>query len=127
MLDSGAVVGVDHVQITIPIGAEDEARRYYIDFLGLVQIPKPESLAGRGGFWVSAGAFPIHIGVEPEWDRTQTKAHVAFAVNDVDTWRDRFRNAGYEVVEGVPIPGRDRFESRDPFGNRIEIIGPVRS
>jgi hypothetical protein len=28
---------------------------------------------------------------------------------------------GIEATEGVPIPGYDRFEFRDPFGNRVEF------
>ena len=30
--------------------------------------------------------------------------------------------AGFELIDGVPIPGYDRFEFRDPFGNRVEMI-----
>ena len=117
-----AVIGIDHVQVTIPIGRENEARAFYIGLLGLKEISKPESLTDRGGFWLLAGAIALHIGVEPDWDRTQTKAHVAFSVADVETWRARFATAGCQVIESVPIAGRDRFESNDPFGNRLELI-----
>jgi catechol 2,3-dioxygenase-like lactoylglutathione lyase family enzyme len=120
------ISGVDHVQITVPAGREIEARAFYLTFLGLTEVPKPESLGGRGGFWMLAGQLPVHVGTEPEWDRSQTRAHVAFAVLDVDAWRMRFREAGYPAIESISIPGRDRFESLDPFGNRIEIIGPAR-
>jgi catechol 2,3-dioxygenase-like lactoylglutathione lyase family enzyme len=122
---SDTVLAIDHVQITIPTGREEEARRFYVDLLGLIEIPKPEALQGRGGFWLMAGQLPLHIGTEPEWDRTQTKAHIAFTVADVDAWRLRFIGAGYAAVEAISIPGRDRFESLDPFGNRLEIIGPA--
>ena len=30
--------------------------------------------------------------------------------------------AGVDLIEGIPIPGYDRFEFRDPFGNRVEFI-----
>ena len=33
-----------------------------------------------------------------------------------------FLTLGIEVVEGIPIPGYDRFEFRDPFGNRVEFM-----
>ena len=26
------------------------------------------------------------------------------------------------ALESIPIPGHDRFECRDPFGNRLEFI-----
>ncbi len=125
MPDRARVLGVDHVQITIPTGREEEARAFYIDLLGLTEIPKPESLAGRGGFWLAAGNLPVHVGTEPEWDRSQTKAHVAWCVEDISAWRDVLTAAGCQIEDSVPIPGYDRFETRDPFGNRIEFIAVV--
>jgi len=113
---------IDHVQITIPTGQEAEGRAFYCDFLGLTEIPKPASLQGRGGFWLDGGNLALHVGVEPAWDRGQTKTHVAFAMADISVWRDRFADAGYPLIDPVPIPGRDRFETTDPFGNRIEFI-----
>ena len=35
------ILGVEHVQITIPVGAEREAREFYCYFLGLSEIEKP--------------------------------------------------------------------------------------
>jgi len=32
--------------------------------------------------------------------------------------------AGIHIGVSVPIPGFARFEFRDPFGNRVEIIQP---
>jgi hypothetical protein len=26
------------------------------------------------------------------------------------------------AIEGIPVPGFDRFEFRDPFGNRVELL-----
>jgi hypothetical protein len=34
--------------------------------------------------------------------------------------------AGMEILDGIPIPGHDRFEFRDPFGNRVELIGKIK-
>lgn len=118
---------IDHVQITIPVGAEDEARGFYCDVLGLTEIAKPASLSGRGGFWCEVGEFQLHIGTEDDIDRLVTKAHVAYGVDDFASWRKRLIAAGCELLESIPIPGYDRFETRDPFGNRIELIQVVRS
>ena len=113
---------VNHVQISIPKGAEDEARAFYSGVLGLNEIPKPDELAGRGGFWLELGSQQIHFGAEDDVDRTKTKAHVAYEVDDLEGWRTKLTAAGYEVVDGIPIPGWDRFEFRDPFGNRVEFL-----
>jgi len=42
----------------------------------------------------------------------------------VATWRERLAAAGFAPFEGIPLPGYDRFECRDPFGDRLEFIGP---
>src|ERR1044072_8197150 len=111
-----------HVQITIPRGAEDKAREFYCDFLGLKEIPKPESLAGRGGFWVELGDLQIHFGAEDGIERSKSKSHVAYLVADLADWRHKLSDHGIEPKDGFPIPGYDRFEFRAPFGNRVEFL-----
>ena len=124
------VRGVHHVQITVPRGAEAAARRFYCDVLGMAEVPKPPSLAGRGGFWIRAGPAGsggcVHVGTEDGVDRAATKAHVAYEVQDLRAWRERLTAAGAVILDSVPIPGFDRFEFRDPFGNRVELIQPMR-
>ena len=114
-----------HAQITIPRGAEAEARAFYCTLLGLCEVEKPGSLAGRGGFWLTVGDQQVHVGVEDDVERHQTKAHLAYEVDDVGAWRTRLAERGVAPAEQPPIPGYDRFEIRDPFGNRIEFIQPL--
>lgn len=124
-IQGGAVIirGIHHAQIIIPPGAEDDARAFYCGLLGLEEIEKPEPLRARGGLWLQAGDQQLHIGVEsPGVDRAATRAHVAYEVEDVDAMRARLEEAGIDVLDAVPLPGWERFEARDPFGNRLEII-----
>lgn len=116
------ILGLHHVQITIPRGAEDEARRFYCGFLGLNEVPKPKSLAGRGGFWLEAGSRQIHIGTEDGVDRSLSKAHIAYLVDDLDSWSKKLTERGIKLIDGIPILGYRRFEFRDPFGNRVEFL-----
>ena len=113
---------VHHVQITAPANAEAEARAFYCGVLGLVEVEKPDSLKRRGGFWVSLGEAQIHIGLEDGVDRRSTKAHVAYQVTDIAHWRDKLQAHGVAVLDSITIPGYERFEFRDPFGNRVELI-----
>lgn len=116
-----------HAQITIPPGEEDAARHFYCDILGMVEIPKPGALAGRGGFWLRLGSVELHISPEqtPDPDqRYHTKAHLAYQVGDLAYWRGLLAEHGITILESVPIPGYQRFELRDPFGNRVELIQP---
>ena len=114
--------GVDHVQITIPKGCEDEARRFYCEFLGLKEIAKPENRKGNGGLWLEAGGFQVHLGTEDGVDRKKTKAHVAYRVSDLEFWRSKFKENGIEIVDSQPFASARAFEFRDPFGNRCEVI-----
>ena len=116
------ITRINHVQITIPKHAETEAREFYCGVLGLPEIEKPDSLKGRGGFWVQVGTAQLHIGTEDGVDRLATKAHVAYEVDDIEFWQQHLKAHGVVVIDSIPIPGHCRFEFRDPFGNRIEII-----
>lgn len=116
------ILGFHHAQITVPKGAEEDARRFYCGVLGLREMSKPEALAGRGGFWLQVGDQQVHVGTEEGVARAATKAHLAYLVDDLETWCARLAQEGIEALEGVPIPGYARFEFRDPFGNRVEMI-----
>lgn len=119
------IIGLHHVQITIPTDAEKEAKDFYCNVLGLIEIDKPESLKGRGGFWLLVGDKEVHIGTEDNFDRTQTKAHVAYKVSNLNDWRTLLEQNNINILESVPIPNFNRFEFRDPFGNRVELIQEI--
>src|ERR1044072_8691145 len=113
---------INHVQISIPVGSEDEVRRFYCGVLGLQEVPKPESLKGRGGLWLIVGDQAVHFGTEDVSGRAASKSHVAFEVENLEPARRDLEQAGVKILEGIPIPDYDRFEFRDPFGNRIELM-----
>jgi catechol 2,3-dioxygenase-like lactoylglutathione lyase family enzyme len=116
------ILAIHHVQITVPKGAEAQVRAFYCGTLGLIEFEKPEELKARGGLWLQVGDRQVHVGVEEGGDRRATKAHVAYAVDDLEFWRTRLSNQGIRIEGGIPIPGYARFEFRDPFGNRVEMI-----
>jgi catechol 2,3-dioxygenase-like lactoylglutathione lyase family enzyme len=116
------IVRLHHAQITIPSDCTDQARAFYCDLLGLHEISKPESLRDRGGFWLELADQELHVSLEDGVDRNATKAHLAYQVDDLEFWRSRLSNTGFQILEGVPIPGFERFETRDPFSNRLEFI-----
>lgn len=114
-----------HVQLAAPPESEGAARRFYGELLGLREIPKPANLARRGGVWFELAGAQLHIGIEADF-RPAQKAHPSFESGRLGDLRKRLRAAGVETWEDEPFPGRDRFYARDPFGNRIEFIGPAR-
>ncbi|MBU9711343.1 VOC family protein [Evansella tamaricis] len=116
------IIGLHHAQITIPKGAEEEGKNFYCNVLALPEIEKPESLKGRGGFWLQVGDKEVHVGTEDGFDRLTTKSHLAYEVNDISHWRNILDRNHIKILDSVPIPGYERFEFRDPFGNRVEMI-----
>jgi len=119
------IIGLHHAQITIPKGLEPEGKAFYCDLLGLKELEKPEALKGRGGFWLQVGKSEVHVGTESYVDRMATKAHLAYKVENLAYWRSLLEQHDVEILDSVPIPGYERFEFRDPFGNRVEMIQEV--
>ncbi|MFT3854304.1 MAG: glyoxalase [Ilumatobacteraceae bacterium] len=111
-------MGIDHVQLAMPAGAEDEARAFYAGTLGLVEQPKPPLLAVRGGCWFGGGAVKLHLGVEDDF-RPARKAHPALLV---DGLRAFVAERGLDVRWSDEIPDTVRCHLDDPFGNRIELV-----
>lgn len=119
------IMGLHHVQITIPKGCEEQGKDFYCHVLGLQELEKPDSLKGRGGFWLQLGQQEVHVGTEDGFDRLTTKAHIAYQVADIQYWRKKLVAHQIEILESVPIPYYERFEFRDPFGNRVEMIQEI--
>ena len=115
------IAAIDHVQLAMPAGQEDVARRFYADLLGVPEVPKPAHLVARGGAWFEQGAVRIHLGVDPEF-RPARKAHPGLLVDDLESLITALRTAGHEVVDGEPLAGYTHVYVDDPFGNRLELM-----
>jgi catechol 2,3-dioxygenase-like lactoylglutathione lyase family enzyme len=115
------ILRINHVQLAMPRGLENEARRFYGEVLGLREIPKPPALAARGGVWFELGDAQLHLGVDADF-RPAKKAHVAFEVADLDLAIVRCQAAGHEPRSDDSIQGLRRFFVDDSFGNRLELM-----
>lgn len=120
----------DHTQIGIPPGCAAQCRAFYVDFLGMVEVPRPVEIK-RVGFWLYCGPptdqphANVHVATEdlPGDHYARSSAHIAYSVQNLAAWRAKLTAAGIEITPGLPIPAvKDRFDIRDPFGNRIELI-----
>jgi catechol 2,3-dioxygenase-like lactoylglutathione lyase family enzyme len=111
---------LSHVNLTLPAGAENIARSFYIGLLGMIEIPKPEPLRSRGGVWFDAGGLDIHISVEANRPTADTQRHIGLEVANIEALRIKLQQAGIAIDPGRPAPWK-RFFIHDPFGNRLEI------
>ena len=114
------ITGFDHVQVAIPAGGEDVARRFYAGLLGMDELPKPPLLTARGGCWFASGDAVLHLGVETPFAPAR-RAHPALLTEDLDALRALLERDGFECTVSDERPGIRRFHTFDPFGNRIEF------
>ncbi|MBO1420014.1 glyoxalase [Streptomyces sp. FH025] len=123
MTDEFAFERLDHVQLDIPAGAEDECRAFWSGVLGMTELAKPPVLAARGGCWFRGGGVEVHLGVTPDF-RPARKGHPGIQVRSLDALAERLAAHGHEVRWDGDVPGRRRFHSADNLGNRLEFLEP---
>ncbi|MFE7528986.1 glyoxalase [Kitasatospora sp. NPDC057542] len=116
-----SLAAINHVQLAIPAGGEQQCRAFWGELLGLSEIPKPPALASRGGCWFQGSGFQVHLGVELDF-RPALKAHPGFEIRGLRALADRLADHGYLVTFSDEVPGQDRFHTVDPFGNRLEFL-----
>ena len=122
-LEGGPMIeALDHVQVAMPQGKEDEARAFYSGLLGLNELEKPATLVSCGGAWFSLpDGHQLHLGAEEPF-RPSRKAHPAFIVASPDELARKLEKAGLPVRWDDELAPRRRFYGEDPFGNRMEFM-----
>ena len=105
--------------VNLRVDRLDEAARFYSDVLRLPRVTRGEA-EGKGA-WFAVGGAEIHLSEDPA-PQPLSKRHVALVVDDLSAARAAILAAGAAVEKEEP--GR-RFWTRDPSGNRLEIVGPA--
>jgi catechol 2,3-dioxygenase-like lactoylglutathione lyase family enzyme len=119
------IKSLDHVQLAMPPFREVEARAFYDGLLGIPEAPKPPNLAKRGGCWFERDSLKVHLGTEADFLPAR-KAHPAFIVEDLAGLSATLIKAGHPVRRDEPLAGYTRVYVDDPFGNRIELMEPLK-
>jgi catechol 2,3-dioxygenase-like lactoylglutathione lyase family enzyme/uncharacterized protein YunC (DUF1805 family) len=130
---SWGVKSLDHV--TFVVKDLECSRRFYVDALGMREVPRPAfSFAGS---WFQAGATQIHLILEyegsgpagnllPESKRGSRTQHAAFLVDDAQATLPRLKEHGVQILSG-PKPRPDGYLQvflADPDGHVIELCSP---
>ncbi|MEU8870319.1 VOC family protein [Streptomyces javensis] len=118
------ITALDHVQLAAPPGSEPALRTYYVEVLGMAEVPKPRALAANGGLWFARGQVQLHLGIDPDFHPSR-KAHPGLRVVGIEAFAARLARHGAEVVWDEKLPGHRRFYSEDPVGNRLEFLDPI--
>jgi len=109
-----------HVNVNVARGDSEPVAEFYADALGFVRIPRPDN--GREGIWLDMGdGTQLHLSERDDVPNTQP--HFAVIVDDLRYVRTRLADlrAEFESAEDVFGTGGRGF-TRDPAGNRIELI-----
>ena len=111
---------IHHVNVVVPRGGTDAALVFWSGVLGLRRIEKPAALDPTGAWLEVDAQTQVHLS---ERDGTpHPSAHVALVVDDFDALVARLAAAGAEFTPGEDLFGGGRGFTRDPAGNRIELL-----
>lgn len=113
---------IHHVQLMIPRGHDEAARRFYRDLLGLTPIEKPRDMPSPEGLWFALADGQLHLGVD-DAPPAPTRAHVALLVDDLDALVATLAANAVPLTPSNAVDGLRRVHARDPFGNRLELMG----
>jgi len=111
-----------HVNVVVPPGATDRVRGFYVDTLGLSEVAKPTEGVAQSGAWFDIGdtGSQVHVS-ERDGDR-HPQVHFGLVVDDFDAVLARLAAADAPWEDQPQIFGGRRGFTRDPEGNRVEIL-----
>lgn len=115
---------LQHVSVPRPPGrdAHKRAVAFYQGLLGLQEIPKPSTFTNLDVTWFRLGDTEIHVYAHREDEPApDSGAHFCLVVEDLPAARAQLEASGFSATVPTEIPGRPRFNIRDPFGNQIEL------
>jgi catechol 2,3-dioxygenase-like lactoylglutathione lyase family enzyme len=113
------ILGIDHVNVTTPEELESDVMEWYADVVGLERIDKPPGTRS-GGSWFRVGDQELHVSIDPH--NPPKTAHFGIVVDDFEEIVSRLRAKGCHIEQAGAIAGRRRCYTRDPAGNRVEIV-----
>src|SRR5690606_14828207 len=115
------ITRLDHVQLAMPPGGEEEARDFYGRILHLRELEKPEALKAKGGCWFAGQGVELHLGVQVDF-APATKAHPGLRVADLAAAQAELVAADITIEPDDSNVKVRRFYVNDPFGNRLEFM-----
>lgn len=111
-----------HVNVVVPPGRTPEVVRFYVEVLGLSRIPKePAAGSPETGAWLQIDP-DVQLHLSEQDGAVHPDAHFALLVDDFDDALRRVAGAGAPWTDQPFALGGRRGFTRDPVGNRVELI-----
>ena len=112
---------IHHVNVVVAPGGTAAVVPFYVDVLGLRQVEKPKEGVAQTGAWFDIDeSSQVHVS-EREGD-VHPQSHFGLVVDDFDGVMRRLRAAGAPWEDQADVFGGRRGFTRDPAGNRVEIL-----
>ena len=112
-----SVKRLQHTSIPMPPDGDEKARAFYGEVLGMREIPKPEGLAAMTVIWFAANddGDEVHVFKDERLGPNSAAQHLCLEVDDIEAYKTRLRDRGYEVRVPETIQNRPRLFVRDPL------------
>jgi catechol 2,3-dioxygenase-like lactoylglutathione lyase family enzyme len=112
---------IHHVNVVVAPGGTAAVVPFYADVLGLRQVDKPVEGVAQSGAWFDIDdRSQVHVS-ERE-GQVHPQSHFGLVVDDFDVVLQRLDDAGAPWDDQADIFGGRRGFTRDPAGNRVEIL-----
>lgn len=121
---------IDHV--TLVVASVPASRRFYVDLLGMTEVPRPAF--DFQGAWFQAGATLIHLIEEHDRSgpagfpdgvvkKSSRNHHFAFEVDDAAAAAEHLKAQGIELVDDAKKrpDGATQVFLQDPDGHVVEL------
>tara|TARA_B100000686_G_C16474278_1_gene803733 strand:+ start:324 stop:737 length:414 start_codon:yes stop_codon:yes gene_type:complete len=125
-----SVKTIDHV--TVVVEDLEASRKFYVDVLGMVEVPRPRF--SFGGLWFQSGPSQIHLIEEykgsgpagnlvPKHQRNSRTHHFAFLVDDAHDATTRLEELNITIISGPKErpDGAVQVFVCDPDGHVVEL------
>lgn len=114
-----------HVNIVVRPGETDQVVGFYTEVLRLRRTDKPVEGTSPGGAWFDISeSHQLHIS-EREDAVMHDDMHFGLVVDDFEAALARLEAAGAPWQPQADLFGGRRGSTRDPLGNRIELLEPT--
>jgi catechol 2,3-dioxygenase-like lactoylglutathione lyase family enzyme len=114
---------LQHTSVPMPPGGNDLARAFYGEALGMREIPKPSTLSNNlVWFAANENGDEVHVFQEENMGPNSAEQHLCLEVDDIEAFRMRLVEHGFDPRTPESIVNRPRLFVRDPFDNLIELV-----
>jgi catechol 2,3-dioxygenase-like lactoylglutathione lyase family enzyme len=118
-------VRLHHVNIVVKPGETEQLLSFYTDVLGLRRVDKPTEGTTAGGAWFDINeSNQLHISERSD-AVMHADMHFGLVVDDFDAVLGRLAAADAPWQAQADLFGGRRGSTRDPLGNRLELLEPA--